>query len=64
MDMYEVTTTKSDEPVYILAEDLEEAAWKASRLAGGVNYLKDITLHEPNYLNEQETRVPEQLEEV
>ena len=63
MNMYHVTKTCGDD-WYILAEDLEEAAWKASHLAGGVNYLKDITLHEPNYLNEQETRVPEQLEEV
>ena len=58
MDMYEVTTTTSDEPVYILAEDLEEAAWKASQVSGGVNYLKNVTLHQPQYLHEQETRVP------
>ena len=63
MNMYHVTKTCGDE-WYILAEDLEEAAWKASHLAGGVNYLKDITLHEPNYLDAKETRVPKQLEEV
>ena len=50
MNMYHVSKTDGDE-WYILAEDLEEAAWKAAKLAGGVTYLKDVTLHEPNYLN-------------
>ena len=63
MDMYEVTTTRGEE-WYILAEDLEEAAWKASKLSGGVTYLKNITLHQPDYFNAKETRLPEQLEEV
>ena len=57
MDMYEVTTTQQTEPWYILAEDLEEAAWKASKLSGGVTYLKNITLHQPDYLNVEETRL-------
>lgn len=52
MDMYEVTTTKQTEPWYILAENLEEAAWKAAKLANGTTYLKNVTLHQPNYLNE------------
>ena len=58
MDMYEVTTTKSSEPVYILARDLEEAAWKASQVSGGVNYLKNVTLHQPDYLYGKETLLP------
>ena len=53
MDMYEVTTTKSEEPTYILAEDLEEAAWKAAQISGGVNYLKNVTLHSANYLHDE-----------
>ena len=53
MDMYEVTTTKSDEPVYILAHDIEEAAWKASQVSGGVNYLKNVTLHQPRYIKHE-----------
>ena len=59
MDMYEVTTTKSKEPVYILAENIEEAAWKASQVSGGVNYLKNVTLHSPNYINDES--ISEQL---
>ena len=59
MDMYEVTTTNSKEPVYILASDLEEAAWKASQVSGGVNYLKNVTLHSPNYINDES--ISEQL---
>ena len=58
MDMYEVTTTKSNEPIYILAHDLEEAAWKASQVSGGVNYLKNVTLHQPDYLYGKETLLP------
>ena len=58
MDMYEVSTTKGEE-WFILAEDLEEAAWKASKLAGGVTYLKNVTLKIPNYLqDEQKTVLP------
>ena len=59
MDMYEVTTTNNKEPVYILASDLEEAAWKASQVSGGVNYLKNVTLHSPNYLHDES--ISEQL---
>ena len=63
MDMYEVTTTKNPEPVYILAHDIEEAAWKASQVSGGVNYLKNVTLHQPEYItHEQKALLSEQLE--
>tara|TARA_B100000073_G_scaffold326734_1_gene311663 strand:- start:647 stop:820 length:174 start_codon:yes stop_codon:yes gene_type:complete len=55
--MFEVSTTAGDQ-WYILAENLEEAAWKAAKLAGGTTYLKDVTLSQPNYLkrNVKETR--------
>ena len=54
MHMFEVSTTAGDQ-WYILAEDLEEAAWKAAKLAGGTTYLKDVTLSQPNYLKRNDT---------
>ena len=52
MDTYKVTTTHGTE-WFILADDVESAAWEAERLAGGVNYLIDVSLYNP--INDKET---------
>ena len=56
MDTYKVTTTHGTE-WFILADDVESAAWEAERLAGGVNYLIDVSLYNPidAYRNDKET---------
>ena len=51
MDTYKVTTTHGTE-WFILADDVESAAWEAERLAGGVNYLI-VSLYNP--INDKET---------
>ena len=42
--VWKYTTTEGKE-AYLLAPDLELAAWRASELVGGTHKLKDIVLH-------------------